>query len=67
VDELILLPLALILARKLISDEVMSDCRKKSETLTKDNKPTSLTAAIMIVFIWLVLALFTYRYFQSQF
>lgn len=52
-DDLILLPLGVLLARKLIPDDVLRDCRQKAETLHNE-RPTSRLAAVVIVAIWLI-------------
>lgn len=51
-DDLVLVPLGLWLAVRLIPAEVMEDCRARGEDLAA--KPASLTAAVVIVLIWLV-------------
>jgi uncharacterized membrane protein YkvA (DUF1232 family) len=56
-DDLILVPLGLALVLRLVPDEVLADCRQQAETLLADGKPTSRTAAVVIITIWLGLAL----------
>lgn len=51
-DDLILLPLGIALAVKLIPPEIMSQCRQEAEDLFKDTPPMSRTAAAVIIFIW---------------
>ena len=53
-DDLILLPLGVLLVRKLIPVEVLAECRERATTLAK--KPRSRTGAVLIVGIWLLLA-----------
>ena len=51
-DELILIPLAVLALRAMIPDEVMAECRAKA----LEDRPTSWTAAAIILLIWLALA-----------
>lgn len=54
VDDLLLLPLGIYLALKLLPDEILTDCRKKARTRTIKMPRRPLAAAI-IVLLWLVL------------
>src|SRR5678815_4950434 len=51
-DDLLLLPLGIALALKLIPPAVMADCRARSAQLIEDGKPVSRTAAAVIVVVW---------------
>ena len=55
-DDLILIPLGVLLARKMIPDTVMSECREKARTAMSGDKPTNWVAAVIVVAIWLLLA-----------
>lgn len=56
-DDAILLPLGVILARRMIPDEVLSDCREKArEMAEKGEKPVNRAAAVVVVMIWISLA-----------
>ena len=52
VDDLVLLPLGIALALRLIPTAVMADCRARSAQLIADAKPVSRTAAVVIVLAW---------------
>jgi len=54
-DDLILLPALVELTVKLIPENVMSECREKSENLWADGKPKKWYYAIPIVVFWLVI------------
>src|SRR5687767_12749386 len=54
-DDLVLLPLGLALAIRLIPAPVMADCRQRALAIAA--RPTSRSAAIAIVVTWLTLAL----------
>ena len=64
-DELVLLPVAIWLALRLIPPEVMAEARGRAEQASE--RPTSRVAAAFIVAIWLGLAglavLWAWRYF----
>ncbi len=52
-DEMVVVPLGVILARKMIPDEVLAECR---EIMKEGKKPVSRTAAVVMVAVWLLLA-----------
>lgn len=56
-DDLILVPLGIILVIKMIPPDVLAECREKAEVVIAQGKPTSRIAAIVIVSIWLLLAI----------
>ena len=55
-DDLVLIPLGVWLALKLIPVEVMADCREKAKFQMGSGKPKSQAAAVVIILIWLTLA-----------
>jgi uncharacterized membrane protein YkvA (DUF1232 family) len=56
-DDLILVPLGIILVLKMIPPAVLTECREKAEAAMNQDKPTSWIAAIVIVAIWLLLGI----------
>ncbi len=54
-DDLILTPLGVILALKMIPAEVMADARQQTEELSRQGKPISRAGAIMSIAIWLII------------
>jgi len=54
-DDLILLPLGIWLAVKLIPINIMEECKIQAEGIFKEGKPKFRTAAIVIVLIWVVI------------
>lgn len=56
-DDLILVPLGIMLVIKMIPPDVMAQCREKAEAAISQGKPTSRIAAIVIVGIWLLLGI----------
>ena len=55
-DELVVVPLGVILARKMIPEEVLAECQQKSWEATRENKPVKRAAAVVVVAVWLLLA-----------
>ena len=53
VDDLILLPLGIALALKLIPPDVIIECRARSAQLIRDGKPVSRVAAAVIIIVWM--------------
>lgn len=54
-DDLIIVPIGITIALKMIPDEVMEECRADAREALRDGKPTNWAAAIVIVGIWLLL------------
>jgi uncharacterized membrane protein YkvA (DUF1232 family) len=55
-DDLVLVPLGIAIALKMIPLPVMAECREKAQLAMSQGKPTNWTAATVIVAIWLLLA-----------
>ncbi len=56
-DDLVLVPLGVALALKMIPEEVMEECRQKAEAAMQEGKPANWKAAAAIVALWLIMAL----------
>lgn len=54
-DDVILLPVLIVITVKLIPAPVLERCRAQSEEMWKDGKPKKWVYAIPIVLIWLVI------------
>jgi uncharacterized membrane protein YkvA (DUF1232 family) len=54
-DDLILVPIGITIALKMIPDEVMEECRADAREALRDGRPTNWAVAIVIVGIWLLL------------
>lgn len=52
-DDLILVPLGIVLVLKLIPEPVIADCRERADALRQDGKPKNWVAAAVIVLLWL--------------
>jgi uncharacterized membrane protein YkvA (DUF1232 family) len=55
-DDLVLIPLAVLAARRMIPEDVLSECRARAQDVMRLGKPINRTAAVIIVSIWVVLA-----------
>ena len=55
-DDLILVPLGVLLALRMIPAPVLADCRARAEAEFAAGKPVNKVAAAVIVLIWLGLA-----------
>ena len=55
-DDLVLVPLGIMLAVRLIPPDVLSECRNKALEGLKQGKPANWIAAGVIVAIWVLLA-----------
>jgi len=58
-DDLILIPLGVAVALKMIPEKVMEDCRIRSKKLMSEKKPINRVAAVVIICIWLMLIVVT--------
>ncbi len=56
-DDLILIPLGIWLALKMVPAPIMAECRARAAEATAAGRPASRVAAIVIVAIWVTLAL----------
>lgn len=57
-DDLVLIPLGLMIAVKLIPAPVLAECRVRAQEELLAKKPTSEIAAVAIISAWLLLAFF---------
>ena len=56
-DDLVLVPLGVAIALKMIPENVMAECRERAETAMIEGKPTNWKAAAVIVTMWVLLAI----------
>jgi uncharacterized membrane protein YkvA (DUF1232 family) len=56
-DDLVLIPLGVALAIKMIPPIVLVECRDKAREVMKLGKPVNRIAAVIIITIWLLLAI----------
>ncbi|WP_336781843.1 YkvA family protein [Paenibacillus illinoisensis] len=55
-DDLIIVPLGITIALKLIPQEVIRDCRDKAEEIRKKGKPTNWITGGLFILAWIVFA-----------
>jgi uncharacterized membrane protein YkvA (DUF1232 family) len=55
-DDLILVPLGLALALRLIPEDVLAECRAQAATEMAAGKPTSRVGAVAIIVIWVLVS-----------
>ena len=55
-DDLILIPLGIVVAIKLVPPEVLAECRARAQEAEANGKPVSRIAALVIISIWVLLA-----------
>lgn len=60
-DDLVLVPLGVVIARRMIPSEVMLDARAKAEEVLQADRPVSWVGAVIIGAIWLTLAVLATR------
>ena len=58
-DDLVLIPLGVAVALKMIPEKIMEDCRIRSKEVMSAKKPINRAAAVVIIFIWLMLIVMT--------
>jgi hypothetical protein len=54
-DEVLILPLLITCAIKLIPAQTMAECRKQAEGMWRDGKPKRFVYALPVLIIWLAL------------
>jgi uncharacterized membrane protein YkvA (DUF1232 family) len=59
VDDLILVPLGIMVVLRMIPPTVLAECRLKAEVAIAQDKPKNWIAAAVIVVIWLLLGILT--------
>jgi uncharacterized membrane protein YkvA (DUF1232 family) len=64
-DDLILIPIGVVLALKMIPSPVLVECREKAQVIIEQGKPINRIAAGIIIGIWLVLAILAIRFILS--
>lgn len=66
-DDLLLIPLGVLLIRWMIPAPVMEDCRLRAQEVIDQGKPVSWLAAAVIIGIWLMLATGGYYLMSHRF
>ena len=59
-DDLLLIPLGVLLVRWMIPVPIMEDCRLRAQEMIDQGKPVSWTAALVVIGVWVLLAGLSY-------
>jgi uncharacterized membrane protein YkvA (DUF1232 family) len=53
-DEMVVVPIGVLIAAKMIPQQVMEECQEKAREVAEGEKPVSRMAAVVVVAVWLV-------------
>jgi uncharacterized membrane protein YkvA (DUF1232 family) len=53
-DEMVVVPVGVLIAARMIPAEVMDECREKARGVAEGEKPVSRAAAVVVVAVWLL-------------
>jgi uncharacterized membrane protein YkvA (DUF1232 family) len=53
-DEMVVLPIGVLIAAKMIPQEVLEECKEKGREVAEGEKPVSRVAAAVVVTVWLL-------------
>ena len=53
-DEMVVVPIGVTLAAKLVPPDVFAECREKARGVAEGEKPVSRVAAVVVVAVWLL-------------
>ena len=53
-DEMVVVPIGVLIAAKLIPRQVMEECQEKAREVAEGEKPVSRVAAMVVVALWLL-------------
>src|ERR687893_762140 len=53
-DEMVVVPIGVLIAAKMIPREIMEECREKAREVAQGEKPVSRVAAVVVVAVWLL-------------
>ena len=53
-DEMVVVPIGVLIAAKMIPREVMEECQEKAREVAEGEKPVSRVAAVVVVAVWLL-------------
>ena len=64
-DDMLIVPLGVVLVRSMVPAEVMEDCRGRAEAALGSERPVCWTGAVVIVALWAGLVYLAYRLARS--
>ena len=53
-DEMVVVPIGVLIAAKMIPQQVMEECQEKAREVAEGAKPVSRVAAVVVVGVWLL-------------
>jgi len=53
-DDLVLVPLGVLLVRRMIPKPILDECRERAQVLVEQGKPVNRTGAVIIVGLWVL-------------
>src|SRR5919205_3236397 len=53
-DEMVIVPIGVLMAAKMIPRQVMKECQMKAQEVAKSEKPVNRVAAVIVVAAWLL-------------
>ncbi len=53
-DEMVVVPIGVLIAAKMIPREVFEECREKAREVEEGKKPVSWVAAVIVISVWLL-------------
>ena len=63
VDDMIIIPLGIVVALRMIPSEVLTESRQKASEIAGQRKPVSWVAAFIVIGIWISIALLVTVFF----
>jgi uncharacterized membrane protein YkvA (DUF1232 family) len=55
-DEIVVVPIGVVIAAKMIPPQVMEECKEKAREVAEGEKPVSRVAAVVVIAVWLLCA-----------
>lgn len=59
-DDLVIVPLGVVVVRRLIPADVLADCRVRADSASEQGTPVSRAGAVLIVTVWVASAFLAY-------
>ena len=53
-DEMVVVPIGVLIAAKMIPQEVFEECKERAREVAEGEKPVSRVAAVVVVAVWLL-------------
>jgi uncharacterized membrane protein YkvA (DUF1232 family) len=53
-DEMVVVPIGVLIAAKMIPQQVMEECQEKAREVAEGEKPVSRVAAVVVVAVWVL-------------